>query len=89
MHHLLILLDCVTRTKRWIEVSTESLAADEGMHSLGEWLLDAVSYITEARINAGLEESCIHLLTKSFTQEEMDEFLVEELTGGYGSNSTH
>ena len=82
-------MDCITLKKRWIKITTEGLAADDGMHNLGQWLVDALSTMTDTRITRNIDESCLHLQTLTLTQEEFDTLEVESLLEGYGSDSTH
>lgn len=81
--------DCVTRKKQWIEITVENLSSDEGIHDLGQWLVNSLAVMTDTQIAHNTEENCLHLHTISLTQEEFDALEVESLLESNGSDSTH
>lgn len=84
-----MITDCLTKKRRWVEITTEALATDEGMQDLGQWLIDVLSTMTDARITMNIEENCLHLQTLSISQEDYDKLEVEALLDNNGPDSTH
>lgn len=89
MHHLIILLDCQTLVKRWIEVTPEFLSGDTGAQELGLWLISALADITEAHNKQEEPCPCMHLQTLTFTHKEFAALEVESLLERCGSDSPH
>lgn len=84
-----MITDCITKKRRWTEITTEGLAADDGMSNLGQWLIDVLATMTDSRITMNIEENCLHLQTVTVSQEDYDKLEVEALLENDGSDSTH
>jgi hypothetical protein len=84
-----MITDCISRKRRWTEITTDGLAAEDGIKDLGQWLLDVLSTMTDDRMTNNVEENCLHLQTISVSQEDYDALEVESLLDENGSDSTH